>query len=720
MARGRRGSVGYLARPWTFVRTYDGRNLRADVIAGLTVGVLLLPQGIAFAQIAGLPPEYGLNAAILGSIIGALWGSSRHLLTAPTNAVSLIVLSSLVPLATPNSLDFLLAAGLMTVLAGLLQLGLGLARLGVLANFVSHSVVVGFITGAALLIGLNQIEPLLGFDTPDQGHNVVAHLTAMASRLGDAHLATALLGLASVGLLLALRRYAPRVPAALLAIVGCGLVVALAELAPEGVAIIGALPRGLPPPVALPVLDLELIGKVSTGALAVAAIGLTQSVSIARATANESGQRLDANQELVGQGLANLACGFFSGYATAGSFSASAVNVRAGARTQMAPLVAGGFVLLAVLTLGPFAATIPKAALAAVLIVTALFMVDAREIRRIWSGPRGDRLVMLATFGGTLFLPIELAVVMGMLLSFGLYIARTSAPKVFSVLPDDTFTRLEPRSDRPECPQLAILDVHGDLYFGAVNQIEEVILDKLDQSPGLRFVLLRMHSVNQCDFSGIHCLEGVLQTVRERGGDIYMTRVHPSVMSVMERTGFCRLLGPENYLEETRAIEHLFYRVLDPAVCIYECPVRVWHECQGLPKRELALPPELRTVPVDEAVPVVGARVLWDALRSADAPRVIDVREPREFRRRHIIEAELLPLPRLFEDPPEPAERRLVLVCRSGRRSARAAQLLRHRGYLDVAILEGGMLAWEAAGLLDAADPTRPHEPLRPPLLVRD
>jgi sulfate permease, SulP family len=468
------------------------------------------------------------------------------------------------------------------------------------------------------------------------------------------------------------------------------------------------------------VLDLELIGKVSTGALAVAAIGLTQSVSIARATANESGQRLDANQELVGQGLANLACGFFSGYATAGSFSASAVNVRAGARTQMAPLVAGGFVLLAVLTLGPFAATIPKAALAAVLIVTALFMVDAREIRRIWSGPRGDRLVMLATFGGTLFLPIELAVVMGMLLSFGLYIARTSAPKVFSVLPDDTFTRLEPRSDRPECPQLAILDVHGDLYFGAVNQIEEVILDKLDQSLGLRFVLLRMHSVNQCDFSGIHCLEGVLRAVRERGGEVFMTRVHPSVMSVMERTGFCLELGAHRYLPEEDAIGHLFHRVLDPAICIYECPVKTWRECQNLPKRVLELPAELRTLRLDEELPVIRATALWNALRSPRPPRVIDVREPREFRRRHIVGAELLPLPRLFESPPEPDGSPLVLVCRGGRRSARAVQLLRQRGHADAVLLEGGMLAWEAAGLLDAADPTREHTPLHPPLFHQE
>jgi sulfate permease, SulP family len=717
MARGAFGSLSYLTRPWTFVRTYDRRYLRGDLLAGLTVGVLLLPQSIAFAQIAGLPPQYGLNTALVGAVVGALWGSSRHLQTGPTNALSLIVLSSLVPLAVPSTLGFAIAAGLLTVLAGLMQLGLGLARLGALTNFVSHSVVVGFMTGAAVLIALNQIEPLLGFVAPKQGHNVVAHVRAMASRVSEASLVTALLGVSAVVLMLFLRQRLPRWPGALLIMVGCGLAVAVLDL---GVAVIGALPRDLPPPVALPVLDLELIGQLSTGALAVAAIGLAESISIARAIAADSGQRLDANQELVGQGLANVACGFFSGFASAGSFTRSALNVRAGARTQMASIVTGLFVLLAVLTLGPLAATIPKTALAAVLIVTAVQMVEVPEIRRIWLGPRGDRLVMVATFAGTLFLPIEFAVVIGILLSFGLYIARTSAPRVHSVLPNDDHSALVLRPEGTECPQLAVLDVHGDLYFGAVNQFEEHLLGKLEANPDLRFLLLRMHSVNQCDFSGIHCLEGVLQTVRERGGDIYMTRVHPSVMSVMERTGFCRLLGPENYLEETRAIEHLFYRVLDPAVCIYECPVRVWHECQGLPKRELALPPELRTVPVDEAVPVVGARVLWDALRSADAPRVIDVREPREFRRRHIIEAELLPLPRLFEDPPEPAERRLVLVCRSGRRSARAAQLLRHRGYLDVAILEGGMLAWEAAGLLDAADPTRPHEPLRPPLLVRD
>jgi len=372
----------------------------------------------------------------------------------------------------------------------------------------------------------------------------------------------------------------------------------------------------------------------------------------------------------------------------------------------MAAVFSSLFVLLAMFILTPLAAYLPRTALAGVLIVTAYGMIDRAEIARIWRGTPGDAAIMLVTFLGTLFLHIEFAVLLGILLSLALYILQTSVPGVHSVLPDDDFRYLIQRPEKPECPQLGILDVHGDLYFGAVNHVEEAIHEHMLNHPEQRFLLLRMHSVNLCDFSGIHMLEGVMHSCRERGGDMFLMRVREPVLRVMESTGFYDYLGAEHFLSEEAAVTHLFYKVLDPAICIYECDVRAFKECQNLPKQ--AYP--IGTIPLLTEVPAhpltsMSAQALWQQIHGATPPLVIDVREPREFKRGHIIEARLIPLPTLLSDASELSDGRpVVLVCRSGRRSSRAASALNDRGYDNVVILRGGMLAWEAAGLLEAIE----------------
>ncbi|MBW2258024.1 MAG: sulfate permease [Deltaproteobacteria bacterium] len=693
-----------LTRPVEVVRSYRRGHLRGDLVAGLTVAVVLLPQAIAYAQIAELPPNIGLNAAIVAAVIGGLWGSSHHLQTGPTNAISLIVLSSLLVSTDPGSTEFIVAAGMMAVMAGIFQFAMGVFRLGVLVNFVSHSVVVGFTAGAALLIGIKQIRPLLGLQFSEPVHTLPETVVAVIRHAGDSHPITAAIGASAILLILVLRRIHRKIPGPLLAMVGGAVVVFALGLEQRGVAIVGQLPTGLPPLAQLPLFDLELIGQLSAGALAVAAIGLTEAVSIARSVATKSNQRLDSNQELVGQGLANIACGFLSGYAASGSFSRTAVNYEAGARTSMAGVFSGLIVLITVLTVGSLAAFIPKTALAGVLIVIAIGMIDWREIGRIWRGAPGDTAIMAVTFASTLLLPLEFAVLLGILLSFALYIRRTSVPRVESVVPDDEFVRWIHRPDKPSCPQLSILTIHGDLYFGAVTHVEEEIQAHLDDHPDLLFLLIRMVSVDQCDFAGVHTLFSVHKAMRGRGGDVYFTQVNPRVLEVLQRTDFHDRLGPDHFQSEDRVIAHLFKRVLDPAICIYECPFRVFRECQNLPKREYPEEISFHTeVPRDQLKTIEASR-LWDVLHGEHPRLVIDVREPREFRRGHVPKAFLIPLPLLITDGDKVPDEPLVLVCRTGRRSARAAQLLGNRGNSEVTILEGGMLAWEAAGLLEAID----------------
>jgi SulP family sulfate permease len=416
---------------------------------------------------------------------------------------------------------------------------------------------------------------------------------------------------------------------------------------------------------------------------------------------------LDSNQEFVGQGLANIAAGLFSGYPCSGSFTRSAVNYEAGAKTPVASIFSGLFVLMAMLALAPLAIYLPRAALAGVLVVTAYTMIDRAEIKRIWQGARGDAFTMLVTFLGTLFLDLEFAVLAGILLSFALYIMKTSVPRVFTVLPDKEFKHfIAQQPEQEPCPQLGILKISGDLYFGAVSHIEEAIHRHLTHHPEQRFLLLRMQGVNQCDFSGIHMLEAILRLCQERGGDLFLMKIQQPVLEFMRSTGFYSRLGADHFLAEDDSIEYLFQKVLDPAICIYECHMRAFKECQNLPKQTYSVDIPLHTDIPPETIANISPQELHQKLINGDTSTlVIDVREPREFKQGHIPEAQLIPLPKILSDTLDlPNNREIILVCRSGRRSTRATHLLQTKGYQNVRMLQGGMLAWEAARLLEAID----------------
>lgn len=694
-----------LGQPIRLLRRYPRSALRDDLLAGVTVGLVLLPQALAFSLLAGLPPAMGLYAAMVASIVGALWGSSSHLHTGPTNTASIVTLSVLLPIAAPGSPEFIAAAGLIAVMSGGIRLIMGLARLGLLVNFVSDSVAVGFTAGAGILIISNQIEPMLRLDLPPSP-GLLETLLGAARQIGQAHLPSLLLGLATIGVIFIWPRVSRQVPAVLVGVTVAGLAAYLLGLEAWGVVVLGPLPVGLPPLAPLPLFDLDLIGQLANGALALAIIGLVEAVAIARAIAGHSRQRLDSNQEFIGQGMANIAAGLFSGYPCSGSFNRSALSYQAGARTALGNVFSGLFILAATFVLAPLMAHLPRPALAGALVATAWGMVDHRAMRRIRRGDPGDALIMSVTLVATLLLPLQFAILIGVLMSLGYYLLRTSMPRVVAVLPDAEFRHWEPHAGRPQCPQLAVVDILGDLYFGAVNHVEETLDAILAATPGQRFLLLRMHSVQHIDISGIRMLEHLRLRLRERGGELFFTRVRGSVMARMEASGFVEQIDPRQILDEDAAIHFLFHRVLDPAVCVYECERRVFMECQSLPKRTLpgGVAPPIPLLPLDvQPAPTLTPRELWEALRGPAPPLVVDVREPREFRNGHVPGALLLPLLRLLNDSVTlPRDRKLVLVCRSGRRSARAAAALAERGYRDLAVLAGGLMAWEGQNLLTA------------------
>ena len=694
-------AIGFFGQPAQIVRNYRREHLRFDLTAGLTVAVVMLPQALAFAFIAGLPARMGLYTAVVGSVVGALWGSSNQVQTGPTNASSLLVLSALLGTEEPGTAAYVAAAGLLALMGGGFQLLMGLARLGVLVNFVSDSVVIGFTSGAGILIAVSQLANLLRLQVPSAARPWRL-IPGILTGLPETHWPSLGVGLGVMVIILALRRSDHRIPALLIGLVGAAGAVGFLGLDARGVEVVGAVPRSLPPLTDVSLFDAELAAKLLTGSLAVAAIGLVETMSMARSIASQTGQRLDSNQEFVGQGLANMACGLFSGYVCCGSLSRSALNHKAGATTQLASVFAGLFVLTGALLVAPWAAYVPLSALAGALILIGWRLIDWEEIKRIWQAGNSDRGIMVLTMGTTLLIPLQYAVLAGIGVSILAYLLETSKPRVRAVKMSDDFRYFVPRAEQPSCPQLGVVEILGDLYFGAVSHIERSIDTHRQDHPRQRFLLLRMYTVENCDISGIHALESIVETYRKRGGDVYFVHVQKPVLAIMEASGFVEYVGQEHFLDPDTDVDHLFYKVIDPAVCIYECSVRAFYPCQNLPKQRYEAEVEWPDHMHLEDTPLVESEGLWHALRGEEAPLVVDVREPREYERGHIPEARLIRLPELLRDGEIPRDRSVVLVCRGGRRSLRAAAVLRQKGFDNVRALEGGMQAWERQNLLEA------------------
>ncbi|MEW6336667.1 MAG: SulP family inorganic anion transporter [Acidobacteriota bacterium] len=690
----------YLSRPVPVLAGWSVGDLRPDVVAGLTVAVVAVPQAMAYAAIAHLPASYGLYSAVVASIVGALWGSSRHLSTGPTNAASILVLSILAPLVPLGSPEFLVAASLMAVLVGAFRIFFGFAGFGLLVNFASRAVLLGFTAGAAVLIAVGQLPSLLG--VPKGGATRFHHLLAAAIReIPNLHVPTLAVGLGAIAVTLLTNRFLRKLPGALIAMVLAGAAVGAGIVA--DVAVVGAVPRSLPAPtpIDLPaLLASDLFEQLLVGALAVAVLGLFEAVSIARAIARSTGERLDINQEFVGQGLANVATGLLSGYTCSGSFTRSAVNHQAGARTAMSSVFAGLFVLAAILAFGPFAAFLPSAALAGLLMLVSWNMIDREGIRRVLRTSRTEGAILVATLVATLLLPLEFAVLSGVLLSLALYLYEESLPRVTAVVPDEQFRHFVERAGASACPQLGVLTIRGSLFFGAASHVEDELLANLGANPGQHLLLLRMHGVNRLDISGVEMLEGLLRLYRDQGGDVFMVQVRAPVREVMRQSGFEATLGADHFLAQEEAIDWLFAHRIDPAVCCYECDVRVFAECQALVKHpyDATLPPYS---PGDRH-PMCHLTVegFEEALRAHEREAVVlDVREAEEYERGHLPGARNLPLRSIIEAAPSlDRERPLFLVCRSGRRSTRAMNWLLDLGFPRVCNLKGGILSWQARG----------------------
>lgn len=562
--------------------TVDAGTARADAMAGLTGALIVLPQGVAFATIAGLPPEYGLYAAMVPAIIGALWGSSWHLVSGPTTAISIAVFASVSPFATPGSPEFISMVLTLTFMAGVFQLILGLARMGVLVNFISHTVVIGFTAGAAMLIAGSQIKNFFGLAIP-RGTPFFETLSLFGQHIGDidpyvtAVAATTLIS----GILV--KRFFPKFPYMIAAML-VGSFLALFLNNHYGVDVthiktVGALPAGLPP-LSAPDLSFGALQQMLFPALIITMLALTEAVSISRAIATKSGQHIDGNQEFVGQGLSNLVGSFFSSYASSGSFNRSGVNYAAGARTPLAAVFASLFLVVILLMVAPLAAYLPNAAMAGILFLVAWGLIDFHHISLLPKINKQETIVLWVTLIGTL-IDLEKGIFFGIALSLIFYLYRTSRPMLEPVLPDPDPTNYHygPLEGRKECPQVKMMRLNGSIFFGAVAHLQQQLQVLEENEPERKHLVIMASGINFVDLAGAEFLAEAARQRRKIGGKLYFYRMKDSLRETLKRGHFMDDIGEENLFPAKIRPMSVIYAKLDNEIC-RNCPVRAFPVCQ--------------------------------------------------------------------------------------------------------------------------------------------
>lgn len=589
MRQQRRYGLNRIFGSW--VQDLGPATLRADLLAGLLGALLVLPQGVAFATLAGLPPEYGLYSAIVPCIIAALFGSSRHVMSGPTNANSLALFAVLAPFAVAGSPAYIQLALMVTILVGAMQWCVGFLKLGSLAHFISPSALFGFTSGAAVLIAVHALKDALGLGAI-QAHRAGQLLIDMAQRIGQAQWGAAAVAVATIATALCVRRLDRRKPHLLAGLLAGSLLAALLNRyvgadAERQIAVLGAIAQPWPP-FHIPQVDWRLLPDLLGLALALSIVALAQSISIAKVMAGRSGQQIDANREFIGQGLSNMVGGFFSSYLSCGSLNRSIPNYEAGARTPLAAVFSALWLMALVAVSASLLAYIPYAAIAGLLLLVAWSLLDLPQWRVLARTQRNECLIAAATLAATVSIRMEVAILLGTLLSLLAYLHRTSRPAMRrmgfdSYRPERRFVVLQDQLEAlPECPQLTLLRMEGSVYFGAAAHVAERLQALRNPPAAPRHLLIMAKSMNFIDHAGAQLWEDELHKRRAMGGDLYFHRPRPEVLEMWRRIGFLERLGQDHVFPDKEVAIHTIFQRLDPAVCA-SCTARIFRECPPAP-----------------------------------------------------------------------------------------------------------------------------------------
>ncbi len=539
---------------------WRSHGVRGDVVAGVTVAMLMIPQAMAYAQLASLPPHIGLYACLLPALVAALFGSCGQLSTGPVALTALLTGASLTAFATPGSSDFLALALLLALMSGSMQLALGVFRAGWLLNLLSRPVMTGFINAAAILICLTQIPPLLGLSL-DRGDHFLSDMGRMLLGVAEFDPLTSAFGFCTLACLLVARRLVPQLPMVLIVVVVATFVSWLIGFADRGGRVVGEIPAGLPP-LSIPPLDWSMVVALFPAAFVIAVVSFMEVTSSATLISGRLGTRWRQNQELIGQGLAKIAAAFSSGMPVSASFSRSAVNFASGARTGLSSLVSVSVVLVAVLYLTPLLTHLPTTVLSAIILSVISGLIDLRALGRAWQASRDDGLASALTFGSTLlFAPnIQNGILSGLLLSLALMLYRDMKPRtaLLGLHPDGTYRDLERFGLEHPHPALTIVRFDSPLTFVTSEAFEEAALDAARVQPGMKTLLVSGVGINNIDATGLHAIATVLERLSAQGKRLAFCGLKKQIIDPMERTGLWQRLKPHaHYRTEQHALETL-------------------------------------------------------------------------------------------------------------------------------------------------------------------
>jgi SulP family sulfate permease len=600
---GRLADVGRALKP-EWLSAVNAKTFKADATAGLTSATVVLPQAVAFAAIAGLPPQYGFYTAIVVPIVAGLFGSSWVMVSGPTLVVSALMASTLTPHAQPFTPEFIAQAICLTLFVGLLQCAFGALRLGRFVNFISHSVMIGFTAAAALLISVSQLKDALGVST-ERGHSIIEQIANLAGALGQTNLTAVSIAAATLVCLVAVRSVAPKLPAFVIAL-GVGSLLGVALGAERlGVRMVGALPS-ITPELALPTVSFAYVQALAEGGFAIALLGLVEAISIGRAFGLKQNRPFDANREIVAQGLSNVVGSFFQCYAASGSFTRSGVNYEAGAATPLSAILSSAFLVAILLVVAPLFGEVPIPAVAAVILYVAFRLVDVGAIRHILATSRTETTITAVTFFAGLLVSLEFAVYGGVIVSLMIFLSRTAKPTLSITAPDNQQTHRPFRNAEmyslPECPQAAFARLEGPLYFGSVDYLERELNRIQRQRPHQKRLGLVLRGTGDVDLPGAELIIAETKRRRAMGGDLYVIARFSPLVRTLDRFHVIEVLGKDNLLPSKAEAIARIVPDLDPAIC-RTCRSRIFRECP---------PPEATTPPspaagLASAAPAIGA-----------------------------------------------------------------------------------------------------------------
>ncbi len=554
----------------------DSSILRADMIAGLTVALVLIPQSMAYAQLAGLPAYFGLYISFMPVLVAALWGSSRQLATGPVAVVSLMSASAIAAIVGGTAADnpgtemasqYILLIMFLTLIVGCFQFLLGFFKLGVIVNFLSHPVIVGFTNAAAMVIGLSQLSKIFGVSMPGQpADHFLTRIVGVLQQLGDTHIPSLIMGLSAFTIMFLMKKYTPKIPGVLVAVMGTTIISYIISFEEMGGAVVGEIPKGLPDFI-IPTINPEVFVQLLPSAILIAIVGFMEAISIAKAMAAKTKDHVDPNQELIGQGLGNITGCFFQSYPASGSFSRSAVNLDAGAKTGFSSVVTAAVVVITLLFLTPLLYNLPKPVLAAVIMMAVIGLINFSAIKHAWRANKHDGIASIATFVCTLgFAPhLDKGIEIGAGLAIGFYLYRTMKPRLAMLgrYPDGTLRDLQVNPNLARDEEIIVLRFDGSLYFANVSYFEDSILAAISENKNAKFVLVVGDGINQLDASGEEVIHHLIERLKDNGTVLVFSGLKKQILDVMRKTHLFEVLGGEEntFATENMALINIYKRL---------------------------------------------------------------------------------------------------------------------------------------------------------------